>query len=402
MSSSALRVLQHHLGDVLGASRLVADGTAALADIAEHAHRDIRDRPSRDAARLGGIPGLVYGSVRGAARLVGASLAVASRAGHDRAHAIASPRRDAVIAALNGVVGDHLAATENPLAIPMRLLHEGRALDTTQLPRNPRVLVLVSGLCMGARQWRRGGHDHGESLARELGLASVYLHYNTGLHISENGRRFADALEEMLRRWPVPVEELSIVGHSMGGLVARSAFHAAVARGHEWPRALRRIVFLGTPHHGAPLERGGQRLELLLAELPYAAAFAKMGRLRSAGITDLRHGNLLDEDWASEDRFAARGDRRRPVPLPADVECHALAAAVSERAGRGRDALLGDGLVPVASALGEHADSALDLGLPAERRWVGRGMHHFELLGRPEVYAQLRARLAAETVSCAG
>lgn len=393
MAPSARQLLQCHLADVLGASRLVADGTAALADIAEDAHRDVRYRSSRDAARLGGIPGLVYGSVRTAARLAGQALALASPDGQGAAHAIGSRRRDAAIAALNGVVGDHLAATGNPLASPMRLIHEGRELGAAPLPRNPRVLVLVNGLCMGPRQWRRRGHDHGEALARELGLAPVYLQYNTGLHVSENGRRFADALEELRRRWPVPVEELAIVAHSMGGLVARSACHAAAARGHDWPRALRRLVFLGTPHHGAPLERGGQRLELLLAELPYVAPFARLGRLRSAGITDLRHGSLLDEDWANEDRFAARGDRRRPVPLPAGVECHALAAAVSERRGGARDAVLGDGLVPVASALGEHPDAALDLGLPPAHRWVGRGMHHFQLLDRPEVYAQLRARL---------
>jgi hypothetical protein len=273
-------------------------------------------------------------------------------------------------------------------------------------PRNARVLVLVHGLCMGPRQWLRRGHDHGAALARDLGLAPVYLHYNTGRHVSENGRAFAAALEALLGRWPVPVEELTIVAHSMGGLVARSACHYAATLGHAWPRVLRRLVFLGTPHHGAPLERGGLRANAALGALPYAAAYARIGRLRSAGITDLRHGNLLDEDWRGVDRFAGPADGRRPVPLPAGVECHAFAATLGvtvggtlgaswgSRAAGLADAVVGDGLVPVASALGEHPDAARDLGLPDARRWVGRGLHHLDLLDAPAVYAALVQRLA--------
>ena len=78
----------------------------------------------------------------------------------------------------------------------------------------------------------------------------------------------------------------------MGGLVARSASHQAAA-GAAWPRQLRDLVFLGTPHLGAPLERRGRGVDLLSAP-PHARALALLGRTRSAGITDLRHGALLD------------------------------------------------------------------------------------------------------------
>jgi len=384
---------QRHLADLLGATRLAADGTAALADLVEHAHGDLR-RGGR-AGRPGRIAGMVYGAVRGSATVVGRLLALASPDPGTGRVGGSPARRDAILAALNGVLGDHLAATGNPLATPMRLLSDGVQLDRATLPRTPRVLVLVHGLCMGRRQWLRGGHDHGAALAPALGAAPVYLHYNTGLHVSENGRAFAAALQELLDRWPVSVEEITILAHSMGGLVARSACHQATLLGrHAWPRALRRIAFLGTPHHGAALERGGLRLQLLLAELPYVAAFARLGRLRSAGITDLRHGNVLDEDWATSDRFAHGPDGRTPVPLPSGVECHVLAAAIGMHRARGRDALVGDGFVPLASALGEHPDPAFDLGIPAAHRWVGRGMHHFTLLQHPEVAAQLHARLA--------
>jgi len=76
---------------------------------------------------------------------------------------------------------------------------------------------MVHGLCLNDRHWRRDEHDHGAALADDLGLTPLYLRYNTGLHIGDNGRDFAKMLETLLRNWPRPVEELVILGHSMGG-----------------------------------------------------------------------------------------------------------------------------------------------------------------------------------------
>jgi hypothetical protein len=297
-------------------------------------------------------------------------------------------------------VGDHLAASGNPLALPMRLRSGGRvlALEPERLARDlpqagPRVLVLVHGSCQHDLGWARGGHDHGAALARDLGFTPVYVHYNSGLHVSENGRALAGALEALLRAWPPPLDELSLLAHSMGGLVVRSAFHAAAAAGHRWPARARALAFLGVPHHGAPLERGGSWADVLLGAAPHAAPIGRLGKIRSAGVTDLRHGSLLDEDWAGRDRFDRRAPPPRPVPLPAGVRCHAVAASLSRRPGLA-DQLVGDGLVPVASALGEHPDPARALGVPEERRLVVRGAGHFDLLDHPEVYARLRGWLA--------
>src|SRR4030095_10668393 len=145
-------------------------------------------------------------------------------------------------------------------------------------------------------------------LARELGFTPLYLHYNSGRHISTNGREFADLMEALVGQWPVPVEELVIMGHSMGGLVTRSACYYSALAGHDWLRRLRKLVFLGTPHHGAPLERGGNWIEILLGVSPSNAPFARLEKIRSAGITDLRYGNLLDEDWEGRDRFEHSAD----------------------------------------------------------------------------------------------
>jgi hypothetical protein len=180
-----------------------------------------------------------------------------------------------------------------------------------------------------------------------------------------------------------------LLGHSMGGLLARSALHQATAASQRWPTLLTDMVFLGTPHHGAPLERAGHWVDLLLGATPYAAPFARLGKVRSAGITDLRHGNLLEADWAGHDRFAHHGDHRQPVPLPEDVRCFAVAATLGEQAGHLKGRLLGDGLVPLASALGQHREPARCLVFAPERQWVAQGVGHLELLSHPEVAARL-------------
>jgi hypothetical protein len=141
-------------------------------------------------------------------------------------------------------------------------------------------------------------------------------------------------------------------------------------------------VFLGTPHHGAPLERGGHRLDYVMDLSPYSAPFTQIGKARSAGIQDLRHGSITRESG-------------EVVPLPDGVRCYAIAATLAERRGLVSDRLLGDGLVPLDSALGRHPDSSRSLDLPKQQHWIGYEMGHLELLSRPEVYARLSQWLGA-------
>jgi hypothetical protein len=166
--------------------------------------------------------------------------------------------------------------------------------------------------------------------------------------------------------------------------------HHAAQAGQRWLGRLSEVVFAGTAHHGAPLERAGHWADLLLGGTPYAAPLARLGQLRSAGITDLRHGNLLDEDWVGRDRFARGAERRQPVPLQANVPCFAAAASLGQLSGDLKDRLLGDGLVPLDSALGRHRVAARCLAFAPERQWVGYGMNHMDLLSQAEVHAQLR------------
>lgn len=388
--------------DLRGAVRLATDASAGLADLVEAMHARIARIPGLSAPlrdeRTRGVTGLVYQSIRGVTRAVGGGidtlLGVLASA---LADGDVDPEREAIVAALNGVFGDHLVATCNPLATPMAFRRAGRplvleaaALSHSMADAGGRLLVLLHGLCMSDLQWQRGGHDHGAALARDLGFTPVYLHYNSGLHISTNGHGLALQMERLLEQWPHPVERLVVLGHSMGGLLARSALHCAALAGQRWPGRLDDLVFLGTPHHGAPLERAGNWVDIVLGATPYAAPFARLGKVRSAGITDLREGSLVDEDWIGRDRFARAAAPPQHVPLPGTVRCYAAAASLGERQGTLKERLLGDGIVPLDSALGRHASPARTLAFAEERQWIGYGMGHLDLLNHPGVYARLR------------
>lgn len=386
-------------------AKLATDAALGVIGIAEAMHYAIL-HPGRMAVdsetRLNGISGLVYRSARGVTRLTARGIDAAFKPLQPLLRErSSSPERETVLAVLNGVLGDHVAASDNALAIPMRLRHAGRpltlekqALKAAFPAANGKLLVMAHGLCMNDLQWQRRGHDHGAALARDLGYTPVYLHYNSGLHISENGRAFAALLERLTAQWPQPIEELAVVCHSMGGLVARSACYYAMAEGHAWPDRLNTLVFLGTPHHGAPLERiGNWGADTLLQANRYTAPIARLGKLRSAGITDLRHAGLLDEDWQGQDRFAAKAALPRAVPLPAKVNSYAIAATLGRASGDIAGRILGDGLVPLDSALGIDPQGERSLSLPSAHQWVAYRTGHMDLLNRPEVYARLRSWL---------
>ncbi|MBK6651581.1 MAG: alpha/beta hydrolase [Betaproteobacteria bacterium] len=389
-----------------GLTRLGFDAALGITHLVENMHETISARAGVLGAQrtqpTRGITGLVYRAVRGGTRVagqgVGALTGLLARLPNTRT---STPERETMLAVLNGVFGDHLAETGNPLAINMRFRINGQALDLNQAAmsqqiENPsgKLLVLVHGLCMNDLQWSRQGHDHGKALCKDLGYTPVYLNYNTGKHVSENGRDFCAALDQLIAVWPVALQELVIVGHSMGGLVTRSACHVATEQQSPWLALLRKVIFLGTPHHGAPMERGGQMFDSLLGQSPYLAPFTRLGKARSSGITDLRFGNLQDADWQGRDRHAQKKDDRTPTPLPEGVDTYLIAAVKASKLNDPRNAVIGDGLVPLASALGKHRQPELALSIPATHQWVATEANHWDLLSRQDVYQHLRAWLA--------
>ena len=373
------------VADFRGAARLAFDATVGITDLVEKMHRTIQLTPlplgKSRAGATRGITGLVYRSVRGTTRLIGRGVDVGLSPFTALLPEGQSTRgRDALVSIVNGVYGDHLERTVNPLAIQMHVLRGGLRIDPGSPPAlagaKGRVMLMVHGLCLNESHWRRDGASPIEELAAAHGYASLYLRYNAGRAIADNGRSLAALLETLLGNVRQQVDELAIVGHSMGGLVARSAVHHAKLAGHEWPAVLKRLVFIGTPLHGSPLERGGHRLDYVMGLSPYVAPFTRIGKARSAGIMDLRHGNITDDEQAF-------------IPLPADVDCYTLAATLGSKRNLVSERLVGDGLVPLDSALGRHKDPARTFAIPVAHQWVGHGMGHMELLHRPEVYRQL-------------
>ena len=400
-------LLRHlHSSDVRGLVQLATQATASVTRIAEGVHQAVLNTivvPGSKALGLTrGITDLIYRSIHDGTLLIGNGLdtllarlqPLFESRGKTRP---ATHQRAAVLAALNGVMGDRLVASNNPFATRMTLRYRGKALNWQTSPPMPgatgKVLVLIHGLCMNDLQWQaqyEGSQiSHGEALDSVLGYTPVYLRYNSGLHTSQNGRELAGQLEQLVRHWPTRIEELTVVAHSMGGLLARSAFHYASQDALRWPGYLQNIVFLGTPHHGSPLERAGSWIDMLLGSTPYSAPFARLGQLRSAGITDLRYGHVLDEDWHGHDRFHRRPDDRRQVPLPGGVACYTVAATTAARRSTLVDRFTGDGTVPLDSALGIHADKQRNLAFPESSQWIAYRMNHMDLLSRPEVTRQI-------------
>ena len=349
-----------------GASRLAVDATTGVANLVEAMHAEISRLPlTRHRTRTSGLTGLVYRSVRGVTRLVGGGLDIALDALTPLLGQAQPESASAALAALNGVLGDYLDDTANPLATPMSL----RPLVSGAT--GP-ALVMLHGLCMNEAQWRRDGADFPTALAA-LGYQPLGLRYNSGRAIWRNGAELARLLNDV----PGPI---TLLGHSMGGLVARSAIAQAGRR--RWLKRLQCLVTLGTPHHGAPLERGGQQLQQLLAVSAYSRPLALLAARRSAGIRDLRHASLLEADEG----------RASQIPLPQGAPCYAVAATTSRRPSGSPASWLGDGLVPVASALGQHRSPARRLAFTDTALFTGLG--HLGLQTNAAVLAQLQAWLA--------
>lgn len=388
--------------DIQGLTRLITDATIGLTDVVEAIHKRVIHPPFLPSTPIqyliSNIASLTYKNVRRTTQFIGEGL--------DRGIGQLTPlfkeikttdEREAFRCIINGVVGDYLGDKENPLKITMQLRYQSKAMELDQksikeaYPTiNGKILLMVHGSCLGDFQWTRKGHNHGEKLAEEFNKTPIYLNYNSGLHVSTNGQRFSELLEELVNNWPVPVEEIIIVSHSMGGLVARSAFYYGNKGQKTWTKYLKKVVFMGTPHHGSQLERTGNYVDVILNSIHYTKPFARLGKIRSAGVTDLRYGNLIDEDWNGNDRFERTGDQRASLPLPEEVDFYSIAAVTGKKIKSKSNRILGDGLVNIKSALGEHVNPAKNLHLKKASKLIVYETAHIDLLSSLTVYAKLK------------
>lgn len=316
------------------------------------------------------------------------------------------PRSNRALATLNAAIGDRLAADEDPLAIAMSVRLNGCDVDVTAtalsaaFPRaTSRLAVFVHGLAETEDDWNFGGGTdrpaYGQRLSDDFGFSSVYLRYNSGRHISENGRDLVDLLDHVVAAWPVRVEELLLVGHSMGGLVIRSAcYYGEIATARFVP-LVRHVVLLGSPQLGAPLARFAHIAGWALRRSEEPLPFSPVLTTRSAGIDDLRYGYLLEEDWSGCDTSWCRENHRRDVPLLSTAEHLTISFTVTRSTDGPLARLVGDLLVQPASAHGQPVGA--DSQAPAPRAGVGEfgGRHHLQLLNDDYVYGAIREQLEA-------
>ncbi|MFT4754255.1 MAG: pimeloyl-ACP methyl ester carboxylesterase [Salibacteraceae bacterium] len=391
--------------DLQGLTRLITEATIGITDLVEAMHKRVVHPPFLPSTPIQNlitnIAGFTYKNIRWSTRAIGDILdKILGQLAPVIGEIKTTNEREAIRAALNGVIGDYLEEKENPLKITMQLRYQSKAilldrksLDITYPTINGKILLMVHGSCMNDIQWTQKENNHGAALAKELDKTCIYLHYNSGRHISSNGKSFNELLEKLVLQWPVPIEELVIVAHSMGGLVARSALHYGHQQQGTWTEHLKKIIFLGTPHHGSPLERTGNYLDLILESIPYTKPFARLGKIRSAGVTDLRYGNLIDEDWQHNDRFERQGDQRQNIPLSKGIAHYAIAAVIAKATAPLPARMLGDTLVGVKSALGKHKDPAKTLKFKKKNTWIAYESTHSSLLSNPEVYTKMKGWL---------
>src|SRR3954447_18601396 len=394
--------------------RLAFDEVAGPFDGLHSIHGSIAERAFRRTGP-GGAPahwmhdrvaGAVYGGLKGSVRGAGCAAGGALVRRPHLAGRVASttPRGAALVAAINGLIGDTLERHQSPLHEPRSLRVHGEPiggsrddLSAAYPDAGPRLAIFLHGLMETEFSWAWGQRETGESygtlLERELGFTPLYVRYNSGRRISENGRSLADLVEQVVANWPVPVAEIALIGHSMGGLIARSGAYQADGDRLVWPTLVKKTVSLGTPHMGAPLEQVVHYASAGLAALPETRPLSRFLRRRSGGIRDLRQGSLVDEDWRDRDQDALRAEACAEVPLLSGVTHCFVTATITRSPRHPLRRLIGDYLVLQPSGSGRSRTRRL--AFEEEYGHHVGGAHHFALLNHPAVYDKLRAWLSS-------
>jgi triacylglycerol lipase len=295
-------------------------------------------------------------------------------------------------AILNGVMGDYLLEQDNPLAIGMGFYAAGQRVEPGRNWGHPdsrltsRLVILLHGLTNLETVWNfpntiSADDNYGLRLQREHGFTPFYLRYNSGLSVVKNGEAFARHLSELVEHYPVEIDEVVLVGFSMGGLLMRSAQSYAEAEGHNWLEYLTDCFYLGTPHEGSPVERAGHYASWVLRRTPkeYISHWADWADFRSRGIQDLRHGlvhHKLDFYPGCRHSFISGS-----IKSDSAVESASSSGRVMSRM---LNRMLGDSLVQTSSAYPETA--------PPESRFAHLdGVRHVPLATSNRVYQQLES-----------
>lgn len=385
-------------------------GDRVVVGTVREVHAAVARRAFRATRLIGGripesvhdaVASTVYGGVSGALRLSGRTArSLASRG-------FGAPLDDSrlgrqVRSALNGAIGDQLRLAGDPQTITMAVRQAGVDVPPSSWwlrkafpDATGHVVLFVHGLCENDESWRLGAArrpTYADRILAETDATPVAVRYNSGLHVSENGRHLAELLGDLVDHWPVAVDRITLVGHSMGGLVVRAATNHALVDGHRWVDRVTDVVCLGTPHAGSALEKAAHLGSRLLRFWPETTPFGGLLDSRSAGIVDLRHGYISADEWQGQDLTARWGlDRIAAAPVP-HAEYHFVAATLGASSRHPLSALLGDLVVHLSSAsgVGRHGPVVAGAGLE-----YLPSASHLGLLNHPRVGDWLVAWITA-------
>ena len=390
-------------------SRLGGQAFAGLVSRIEQVHHAIGGRAFGSIGPVSAPVRLIHDSIaRGVYRAVGSAGPAAgvlggqaaSRFGATGQDAARGPASSMALATLNAFAGDRLGPDLAPLAIRMAVRVDGSDVELSPHRMRdafgdgtPKLAVFLHGLAETEKSWLRQAsrsEPYGGRLQAEFGYTPVYIRYNTGRHVSDSGHDMAGLLDDLAAAWPHEIREILLVGHSMGGLVIRSACHYGAEASAPWVERVRHVFYLGSPHLGAPLARAAGLAGWALGRVAETRPFADL-LTGSSAIRDLRHGYVLD-DWAACDPDGCLHNHRRDVPLLPGASHYAIGAAVSADPESPLGAVLGDLLVQPASAHGRRGRRQ-HIPFPVDQTRGLGGMHHFDLLNHPAVWEAMRSLL---------
>ncbi|MES2884778.1 MAG: alpha/beta fold hydrolase [Pseudomonadota bacterium] len=412
----------NRIGEIRGSVKLAGKTFEHLTSRIHEFHRAISDMPFNAMPAVPGVKdgsegtraihdGItdgVYGVIKGIGgalfKQADVALKLAERnfqPATQTAAAITPPAiaRDNLVSAISGLIGDAMSQERNPLRVKLGFYREGHrtslsapVLAATYPEATGKLVVFIHGLCCNEHSWRLYAEQHtpyGDQLAAK-GYTPLYVRYNSGLHISLNGRTLARQIDKLVSLWPVPVTEVVLIGHSMGGLVARSAAYKAAKSNMTWPAKVSHILCLGTPHTGAPLEQFVHAATPVLEAFPLSRPLAKVLAVRSEGIRDLRHGFVADEHWKKRTTEERTADARTEIPRIASVKYHFIGSSIGLDEHHWLGKAIGDGLVKLPSSTARELADADTATLYSA--------HHMQLLNHPAIYKEIAQRLGKKAI----
>lgn len=307
-----------------------------------------------------------------------------------------------LLPALNGIVGDKLDEEKNSLAIQMsfRKLNEDISIPDLSISDSLKetdgdLVIFVHGLMADEVLWdepSRGKKGFGVLLKEEKNKTILYLRYNTGRHISQNGRTLSNLLENLHEKYGNDIKSITLIAHSMGGLVTRSSCYYAGLQNQSWVLKVKKIYLLGVPNDGAFLEKIGHLTTFILKKIWnfQTRLIAKIADERSNGIKDLRWGFMVDEDWQSSTANDLLNVTRKSLPPLKGVKYYIIVGTLMENEMNVVSQYFGDGLVGKQSATGEIFSTS---DLQNDNFLVFRvfpKIHHISLLTNSDVYGFIK------------